>query len=176
MQLTPLTIGETVLKESDGFDMLGVTFDSTMIFEKHVKQLLKDLVSWGSPCEYSMRDHFLGDAFGVLPCRFLEYCLAVWCPAADTHLKLLIHVVIGTRFLTGCVFEYALFIVDLWQYCVCWISSGVNRCTFLMMLYLCHMCQWGLHAVLWSHIGILMHLRTFNPLSVSLWNDLADPV
>ena len=59
-----------------------------------------------------------------------------------------------------------------------------------MMSYLDRMCQCGLHAVHWSHIGILMlHLaaeprllqnlayrRTFVLLSVFLWNDLANPV
>ena len=39
----------------------------------------------------------------VLP--VLEYCSAVWCSAADTHLKLLDRVVSGARFLTGGVFE-----------------------------------------------------------------------
>ena len=31
-----LMIGETVLKECDVLDRLGVTFDSTMTFEKHL--------------------------------------------------------------------------------------------------------------------------------------------
>ena len=39
----------------------------------------------------------------VLP--VLEYCSAVWCSAADTHLKLLDRAVSGSRFLTGGVFE-----------------------------------------------------------------------
>ena len=39
----------------------------------------------------------------VLP--VLEYCSAVWCSAADTHLKLLDRAVSGARFLTGCVIE-----------------------------------------------------------------------
>ena len=44
-----LTIGGTVLKESNDLVILGVTFDSKMTFEKHLRsvpeQLLKDLVS-----------------------------------------------------------------------------------------------------------------------------------
>ena len=32
-------------------------------------------------------------------------CSAVWCSAADTHLKLLDRVVSGARFITGGVFE-----------------------------------------------------------------------
>ena len=35
----------------------------------------------------------------------LKYCFAVWCSAADTHLKLLDRAVSGARFLTGGVFE-----------------------------------------------------------------------
>ena len=51
-------------------------------------------------------------------------------------------------------------------------------------VYVYRMWQCGLHAVLWSHIGIRMppscrisqYLRTFIPISVSLWNDFPDPV
>ena len=39
----------------------------------------------------------------VLP--VLEYCPAVWCSAADIHLKLLDRGVSGARFLTGGLFE-----------------------------------------------------------------------
>ena len=39
----------------------------------------------------------------ILP--VLEYCSAVWCSAADTHLKLLDRAVSGARFLPGGVFE-----------------------------------------------------------------------
>ena len=35
-QSPTLTIGRTVLKESDDLVILGVTFDSKMIFEKHL--------------------------------------------------------------------------------------------------------------------------------------------
>ena len=35
----------------------------------------------------------------------LEYCSAVWCSDADTHLNLLDRVVSGASFLTGSVFE-----------------------------------------------------------------------
>ena len=45
---------------------------------------------------YSMIDCSSGDAFVVL-----EYCSAVWCSTADTHLKLLDCVVSGAFFLAG---------------------------------------------------------------------------
>ena len=35
----PLTIGETVLKESDDLVKLGVTFDSKMTFQKHLHSI-----------------------------------------------------------------------------------------------------------------------------------------
>ena len=38
-QSPQLTIGETVLKESDDLDLLGVSFDSKMIFEKHLRSV-----------------------------------------------------------------------------------------------------------------------------------------
>ena len=53
-----------------------------------------------------MIDRFLRDAFEVLSCQFWStYCAAVWCSAADTHLKLPDRAVSGARFLTGGVFE-----------------------------------------------------------------------
>ena len=54
-------------------------------------------------------------------------------------------------------------IIDLWQCCVCCTRSGVTRCTHFVALYLCIICQPGLHAVLWSHIGILLHLPSAEP-------------
>ena len=54
-------------------------------------------------------------------------------------------------------------IIDPWQSCVCFIRSGVTKCTLLMVLYLDRMCQRGLHAVLWSHIGTLMHRLAAEP-------------
>ena len=38
-QSPALTIGRTVLKESDGLVILGVTFDSKMTFEKHLRSV-----------------------------------------------------------------------------------------------------------------------------------------
>ena len=38
-QLPPLTIGRTMLKEPDDLDILGVTFDSEMIFEEHLRSV-----------------------------------------------------------------------------------------------------------------------------------------
>ena len=47
----------------------------------------------------------LGRCFRGFVLPVLEYCSAVWCSAADTHLKLLYRAISGGRFLTGSVFE-----------------------------------------------------------------------
>ena len=36
-----------------------------------------------------------------------------------------------------------------------------------MVLYLCRMCRWGLHAALWSYIGTLMRLLAAEPCSTA---------
>ena len=56
----------------------------------------------------------------------------------------------------------------------------------IMCLCLCGLCQCGLHAVLWWLICMLVPLLAaetrrqyrwiFIPISISLWNDLGDPV
>ena len=44
---------------------------------------------------------FLRSCFLAFVLPVLEYCSAVWCSAADTHLKLLDRAVSGARVLTG---------------------------------------------------------------------------
>ena len=58
-------------------------------------------------------------------------------------------------------------IVDPWQSCVCFIRSGVTRCTLLVVLYLDRVCRCVLHAVLWLHIGTLMHRLAAEPCSTA---------
>ena len=108
-QSPPLTIGETVLEESDGLVILGMIFDSKLTFENHLHLVSRAASqrlgilrkSWRVFHERSLLERCF-EGF-VLP--FLEYCSAVWCSAADTHLILLVLVVSGARFLTGGVFE-----------------------------------------------------------------------
>ena len=108
-QSYPLTIGVTVLEETDDLVILGVTFDSKMTFEKHLRSFSRAASqrlgilrkSWRMFRDRSL----LGRCFRgfVLPC--FEYCAAVWCSAADTHLRLLDRAVSGARFLAGGVFK-----------------------------------------------------------------------
>ena len=58
-------------------------------------------------------------------------------------------------------------IVDSCQSCVCFIRSGVTQCTLLVVVYLDCMCQRKLHAVIWSHVGTLMHHLAAEPCSTA---------
>ena len=119
----------------------------------------------------------------VLP--VLDYCSAVWCSAADTHLTLLDRAVSGARFLTGGVFE----------------CDNANRRSVgvLCMLYKirCNPVHPlngvlpGPYVPVWvTRDAVVAHRytyapprcrtsqysRSFIPLSVSLWNALHNPV
>ena len=104
-----MTIGGTVLEESDDLVILGVTFDPKMTFEKHLRSVSRAASqrlgilrkSW-----HVFRDRSLLDrCFRGFVLPLLEYCSAFWSSAADTHLKLLDRAVSGARFLAGGVFE-----------------------------------------------------------------------
>ena len=126
----------------------------------------------------------LGRCFRGFVLPVLEYCSAVWCSAADAHLKLLDRAVSGARFLTGDVFE-------------CEISHH-RSVAVLCMLYKirCNPVHplngalpgpcvpvWVTRGALVAHLytyapprcRTLQYSRTFIPFSVSLWNDLANP-
>ena len=126
-----------------------------------------------------------GKCFWILSCQFLEYCSAGWCSAADTHLKLLDRAVSGARFLTEVVFE-----------------CDIAHRRFVALLCMLYNNRWnpmhppnsalpGLYVPVLVTLGSLVEHRwtystaccrtsqyriTFISLSVSLWNDLADPV
>ena len=108
-QSPPLTIGEIVLNESDDLDLLRVAFVSKMTFEKHLRSVSRAAShrlgilrkSWRVFHDRSL----LVRCFWVFFLTVLEYCSAVWCSAADTHLELLDRVVSGARFLTGDMFD-----------------------------------------------------------------------
>ena len=108
-QSPPLTIGETALMESDDLVILGVSFDSKITFEKHLRSVSRAASGRLGILRKSWRvfhdRSLLRRCFQGFVRPVLEYCSAVWCSAADTHLKLLERAVSGTRFLTGCVFE-----------------------------------------------------------------------
>ena len=99
----------------------------------------------------------LGRCFRDFVLPVWEYCSAIWCSAANTLLNCWTVQSVAPGFLLVVCLSVTLLIVDPWQSFVCFIRSGVTRCTLLMVVYLDRMCQCGLHAVLWSHIGTPMH-------------------
>ena len=114
-----------------------------------------------------MIDHFLGDAFGVLSYQF-------WSTILQSGARLPIHTLnywtvqsVEPGFKLGVCLSVILLIVDPWQPGVCFIRPGVTQCTLLMMLCLDRMCQCRLQAVLWSHIGTLMHRIAAKPRSTA---------
>ena len=70
-----------------------------------LEQLLKDLVSWGSPDECFMIDHFLRDAWGFLSCQFWSTVQQCGARLPILTLNYCDSAVSGAQFLTGGVFE-----------------------------------------------------------------------
>ena len=80
-----------------------------MTFEKHLRSVSRAAsqrlgILWNSWRVFHDRS-LLERCFRGFVLPVLEYCPAVWCSAADTHLKLLDCAISGARFLTGGVFE-----------------------------------------------------------------------
>ena len=88
---------------------LGMTFGSKMTFEKHIRSVSRAasrrLGIFRKSWQIFYDRLLLGRCFMGFVLPVLEYCSAVWCSTADTHLRLLDRVVSGASFLTGGVFE-----------------------------------------------------------------------
>ena len=88
---------------------MGVTFDAKITFEKHIRCVSSAAAqrigimrkSWKIFHHRSL----LVRSFWSFVLPVLEYCSAVWCSAADSHLKLLDRVVRSAGFLAGGVLE-----------------------------------------------------------------------
>ena len=80
-----------------------------MTFEKHLRSVYKAASKRLGILKKSWRvfhdRSLLGRCFRGFVLPVLEYCSAVWCSAADTHLKLLDRAVSDAQFLTGGVCE-----------------------------------------------------------------------
>ena len=88
-----LRIDNAVLVTSNSFKILGVTFDSKLTFEKHIRNVASGISQKVGILRKCFRvfgnETVLLHCFNsfILPC--LEYCAPVWSSAADSHLKLL---------------------------------------------------------------------------------------
>ena len=92
--LSPLLIiGGTVLKESEDLVILGVTFDSKLTMEKHLRLVSgaasQRLGILRKSCLVFHDRSLVERCFRGFVLPVLEYCSAVSCSAADTHLELL---------------------------------------------------------------------------------------
>ena len=187
-QSPPLTIGGTVVNESDDLVIFAVTFDLKMTFEKYLRSVSRAASQRLGILRKSWRvfhdRSLLGRCFRGFVLPVLEHCSAVWCSAADTHLKLLDRAVSGARFLTAGVFE-------------CDISHRRSVAVLRMFYIRCnpvHPLNGALpgpyvpvrvtRSALIAHrctcapprCRTLQYSRTFIPFLMSLWNDLANPV
>ena len=160
-----------------------------MTFEEHLRLISRaDSQRLGilrKPWRVFHDRSLLGRCLRCFVLHVLENCSAVCCSAADTHLKLLDGVVSGAHFLTGGVFE-------------CDIAHH-RSVAVLCMLYKirCNPMHPLNDALPEPYVpvritrGVLVahrytyapprcrtsqYCRTFVPLSVSLWDDLVDPV
>ena len=127
----------------------------------------------------------LGRRFRGFVLPVLEYCSAVWCSAADTHLQLLECAVSGARFLTGGVFECD--IAHRRSVAVLCMLYKI-RCNPVHLLngalpghYVpVRVTRGALVALRYTYAAprcrTTQYSRTFIPLSVSLWDDLANDV
>ena len=128
---------------------------------------------------------FFGRCFRGFVLPVLEYCSAVWCSAADTHLRQLDRVVSGASFLTGGVFECDLAhhrsvaVLCMLYKIMCnskhpiygalpvpYVLVRVTQGALIAHRYACAPPRHRTSQYCW----------TFIPWLVSLWNDLSDPV
>ena len=127
----------------------------------------------------------LGRCFRGFVLPVLEYCSAVWRSAADTHLKLLDRAVSGARFITGGVFEcdisHRRSMADL---CMLYKIrcnpvhhlNGALPGPYVPVLVTCGALVAHRYTYAPPRCRTLKYSRIFIPFSVSLWNDLANPV
>ena len=188
-QSPALSIGGTVVMESDDLVILGVTFDTKITFEKHLcsvsRAASRRLGILRMSCQVFHDRLLLGRCFRGFLLPVLKYCSAVWCSAADIHLRLLDREVSGASFLTGGVFECNL--AHRQSVAILCVLYKI-RCNPMHPLYgalpVLYVPVWVTHSAVIAHrctyatpsCRTSQYRRTFILLSVSLWKDLSDPV
>ena len=166
-------------------DILGVTFDSKLTFEKHLCSVSRAASQRFGILRKSWQVFhvklLIGRCFSGLVLPVLEYCFAVWCSAADTHLKLLDRVVSGACFLAGgvlnCDLSHRQSVAVLCMLYTIRCNLKHPLCGTLPVPYVpVRVTHGALIAYRYTfappHCRTSQYRRTFFPLSVSLWNDL----
>ena len=80
-------------------------FGFKMTFKKHIHSVSRAASQRLDILKKFHARSILGRCFLGFVLPVLEYCSAVWCSAANTHLKLLDRAVSGGQFLNGGVFQ-----------------------------------------------------------------------
>ena len=152
-----------------------------MTSSRFSEQLLKDLVSWGSHGECSTIDRFLWDAFGFFSCQF-------WSTVLQYGARLPIYTLNYSTvwyFLTGGVFECDIahrrsVAVLCKLYKIRWNPTHPLNGAFPEPYVPLRVIRGARVAHRYTYTPprcrTSQYRRTFMPLSVSLWNDLAGPV
>ena len=185
-QLTPLTLAGTVLKESADLVTLGVTFDAKMTFEKHIRFVssaaAQRLIIMRKSFQVFHDQSLVQRSFWSFVLPVLEYCSAVWCSAADSHLKLLDKVVRSAGFLAGgvldCNLAHRRSIAELYMPFNIKSNPMHPLSGALPLLYVPARVTSGAlvaqrHSSMPPRCKTSQYRRTFVPLFVSLWNDLS---
>ena len=161
-------------KESADLVILGVTFDAKMTFEKHLRAVSSAAAqrlgnmrkSWQVFHDWSL----LLRSFWSFVLLVLEYCSAVWCSAADAHLKLLDRVVRSAGFLAELCMLFKIKSNPMHPLSSAlplpYVPARVTRGALVAHR----------HSFAPLRYRTTQYSRRFVPLSVSLWNDLSDPV
>ena len=136
-----------------------------------------------------MMDRFFGRYFQGFVLPVLEYCSAVWCSAADIHLKLLDRAVSGALFLTGGVFECdiahrrSVAVLCILYKIRCKAMHPLNGALpapYVPVRVTCGALVTHRYTYAPPRCRTSQYNRTFIPLSVSLWGpvtrNLANPV
>ena len=183
----PLTVGGTVLKESD-LVILGVTFDSKMTFEKHLHSVSQAAAQRLGVLRKSLR---VFDDRTLLVSCFCGFVLLIWCTVllvvhgCRYTFKLLYRAVSGAWFLTAGAFECdiahhgSLAVLHMLYKIRCNPMHPLNGA--LPGLYVpVRVTRGALVAHQFTSASpccrTLQYHKTYVPFSVPLWNNRADPI
>ena len=184
-----LSVNGAVLKDLAYLEILGLTLDSKLTFEMHLRSVARSVSqkigimrkSWSifrdpslmKTCFYSF----------LLP--VLEYCSAVWCSAADSHLRLLDRAVACATFHMRGALDCNLLhrrsvavlcmIYKIWSNPLHPLHSELPR-QFVPVRVTRAAIAAHTHAFEVPRCRTVQYSRSFIPWSVSLWNDLDDSV
>ena len=98
-----LSINGALIDQADQLKLLGVTLDSKLTFEAHLRNVSRSISQKLGILRKSKKiykdDSILRKCFFSFTLPHFEYCSAVWSSAADCHLRLLDRAFNSVRFL-----------------------------------------------------------------------------